>query len=151
MLEAQFQQPTATLSSGGEFPDLLAQGVFSPEAQLTASETDLTGSAPKGFQAQRTWNYTLSGSQGDTVTLRLRVREDQKLPAAALYQDGAWQVVDSTLDGSYLVFEAPVEGQVLLLEKPSFPYWAVGLGVGGAAVLAAGFWLLRHRKHTAAA
>ena len=84
VLEAQFQQPTATLSSGGEFPDLLAQGVFSPEAQLTASETDLTGSAPKGFQAQRTWNYTLSGSQGDTVTLRLRVREDQKQPAAAL-------------------------------------------------------------------
>lgn len=151
VLEAQFQQPTATLSSGGEFPDLLAQGVFSPEAQLTASETDLTGSAPKGFQAQRTWNYTLSGSQEDTVTLRLRVREGQKHPAAALYRDGAWQVVDSTLDGSYLVFEAPVEGQVLLLEKPSFPYWAVGLGVGGAAVLAAGFWLLRRRKHTAAA
>ena len=60
-------------------------------------------------------------------------------------------MVDSTLDGSYLVFEAPVEGQVLLLEKPSFPYWAVGLGVGGVVVLAAGFWLLRRRKHTAAA
>ena len=80
VLEAQFQQPTATLSSGGEFPDLLAQGVFSPEAELTASETDLPDSTPKGFQGQCAWNYTLSGSQEDTVTLRLRVREGAEAP-----------------------------------------------------------------------
>lgn len=153
VLEAQFTQPTATLSSGGEFPVLLAEGAFEPEATLDLeSQDDLP--ALSGYQSAGSWSYSVTGSQDDTVTLRLRAA-DANRPAAALRQDdGSWQVVEGQLDGSYLVFEAPAHGQVALLDQPTLnplllalPFCAV------LVVLFVVILLLRRRKkgHTPAA
>lgn len=79
--------------------------------------------------------------------MRLRAERVEK-PAAAVYQDGSWQRVDSTLDGSYLVFQAPTQGQVLLLEEQQLPLLTVGLIGGGTIVLLlAGFFLHRYGRN----
>ena len=88
----------------------------------------------------------LTGSQSDTVTLRLRT-DGAEHPAAALYQDGTWVRAQSTLDGSYLVLEAPVQGQVVLLDEGGLSPLVFILGGAGLAALLAAVWLiLRHRK-----
>src|SRR5699024_2650351 len=116
VLEAQFTQPTATLSSGQEFPALLVQGTFEPQASLSVEPID-TLPQLSGYRSLEGWSYAVEGSQGDTVTLRLRAA-DASNPAAAVQQsDGSWQVVKASQDGSYLVFDGPAGGQVVLLER----------------------------------
>lgn len=146
VLEAQFTQPTATLSSGGTFPTLLAEGTFEPDALLSLEDSaDLP--ALSGWQTLDSWSYAITGGQNDTVTLRLRAADTEQ-PAAAIRQpDGSWQVVQGQLDGSYLVIEGPAEGQIALLDQPpSSPLLIVLPICGGGAVLLAAVLLLHRRK-----
>ena len=147
VLEAQFTQPTATLSSGEEFPTLLAQGSFDPQATLNLEDlSDLP--ALSGYQSLGGWSYAVTGGETDTVTLRLRAAEAVHPAAAILDGDGSWQVVEAQQDGSYLVFEAPANGQILLLDQPASHPGPIILGVcGGLLALAVALLLLRrHRK-----
>lgn len=146
VLEAQFTAPTSTLADQDGVAQLLVEGTFSPDASLSVRQEELPGSGVDGCTSRSAWSYTVTGSQSDTVTVRLRADGVEK-PAAAIYQNGSWQRVDSTQDGSYLVFQAPVQGQVLLLEQRQLPLLAVGLIGGGVMLLLfAGFLLHRHRQ-----
>lgn len=118
VLSVQFTAPTSTLADQDGVAQLLVEGTFSPEASLTVQEEPLHAQKVDGYTARSAWSYSVTGSQSDTLTVRLRA-DGVKNPAAAVYQDGSWQRVDSTLDGSYLVFQAPAQGQVLLMEKHS--------------------------------
>lgn len=133
VLEAQFEEPTSVLSSGEEFAQILAQGVFAPSASISVKEKELpTEPLENEAVPVKAWSYSISGSKEDIVQIRLRT-DGTKHPAAALYRNGGWIPVDATLDGSYLVFSAPVEGSVLLMEqKSTFPIPVV---VGAAAVI----------------
>lgn len=146
VLEAQFTQPTTTLSSGEEFPVLLAEGAFEPEAALNLESQD-EAPALSGYQSVDSWSYSVTGTQSDTVTLRLRAA-DANRPAAAIRQaDGSWQVVQAQLDGSYLVFEAPADGQVALLDQPTLNPLLLALPFCGILlVLFVVVLLLRRRK-----
>lgn len=146
VLEAQFTQPTATLSSGQEFPALLVQGTFEPQASLNVEELD-TLPQLSGYRSLEGWSYAVEGSQGDTVTLRLRAA-DASNPAAAVQQsDGSWQVVKASQDGSYLVFDGPAGGQVVLLERATpNVLLVVLLCCAGAVVLLIAALVLHRRK-----
>lgn len=144
VLSVQFTTPTSTLADQDGVAQLLVEGTFSPDAALTVHQEDLPGQGVDGYTSRSAWSYSVTGSQSDTVTVRLRA-DGVKKPAAAVYQDGSWQRVDSTQDGSYLVFQASTQGQVLLLEDHQPPLLAVGLVSGGVIVLLlAGFFLHRH-------
>lgn len=144
VLSVQFTTPTSTLADQDGVAQLLVEGTFSPDAALTVHQEDVPDQGVEGYASRSAWSYTVTGSQSDTVTVRLRADEAKK-PAAAVYQDGRWQRVDSTLDGSYLVFQASTQGQVMLLEEHQLPLLAVGLVSGGVIVLLlAGFFLHRH-------
>lgn len=153
VLEAQFTQPTATLSSGGEFPVLLAEGAFAPESTLDLEDLE-DAPALSGWQSMGSWSYTVTHCSSDTVTLRLRAA-DTNGPAAAIRQeDGSWQVVEGQLDGSYLVLEGPAQGQIALLDRPAIHPLLIALPIcGGLLVLFAVILLLRRRKkgHTPSA
>lgn len=150
VLSVQFTAPTSTLADQNGVAQLLVEGTFSPNASLTVQEAALPDQGVDGYTSRSAWSYTVTGSQSDTLTVRLRA-EGVKNPAAAVYQDGSWQRVDSTLDGSYLVFQAPAQGQVLLLEQQQLPLLAVGLIGGGVIVLLlAGFFLHRHIRNRTA-
>ena len=144
VLSVQFTAPTSTLADQDGVAQLLVEGTFSPDAALTVNQEELPQQGVDGYTSRSAWSYSVTGSQSDTVTVRLRA-DGGKKPAAAVYQDGRWQRVDSTQDGSYLVFQASTQGQVLLLEDHQPPLLAVGLVSGGVIVLLlAGFFLHRH-------
>lgn len=144
VLSVQFTAPTSTLADQDGVAQLLVEGTFSPDAALTVNQEELPQQGVDGYTSRSAWSYSVTGSQSDTVTVRLRA-DGGKKPAAAVYQDGRWQRVDSTQDGSYLVFQASTQGQVLLLEEHQLPLLAVGLVSGGVIVLRlAGFFLHRH-------
>lgn len=147
VLSVQFTTPTSTLADQDGVAQLLVEGTFSPDASLTVDQEELPDQKVEGYTSRSAWSYTVTGSQSDTITVRLRA-EGVKKPAAAVYQDGRWQRVDSTLDGSYLVFQAPTHGQVLLLEEQQLPLLTVGLIGGGTIVLLlAGFFLHRYGRN----
>ena len=144
VLSVQFTAPTSTLADQDGVAQLLVEGTFSPDAALTVNQEELPQQGVDGYTSRSAWSYSVTGSQSDTVTVRLRA-DGGKKPAAAVYQDGRWQRVDSTQDGSYLVFQASTQGQVMLLEEHQLPLLAVGLIGGGVIVLLlAGFFLHRH-------
>lgn len=146
VLSVQFTTPTSTLADQDGVAQLLVEGTFSPDASLTVDQEELPDQKVEGYTSRSAWSYTVTGSQSDTITVRLRA-EGVKKPAAAVYQDGRWQRVDSALDGSYLVFQAPTQGQVLLLEEQQLPLLTVGLIGGGTIVLLlAGFFLHRYGR-----
>lgn len=147
VLSVQFTTPTSTLADQDGVAQLLVEGTFSPDASLTVDQEELPDQKVEGYTSRSAWSYTVTGSQSDTITVRLRAEGVEK-PAAAVYQDGSWQRVDSTLDGSYLVFQAPTQGQVLLLEEQQLPLLTVGLIGGGTIVLLlAGFFLRRYGRN----
>lgn len=147
VLSVQFTTPTSTLADQEGVAQLLVEGTFSPDASLTVDQEELSDQKVEGYTSRSAWSYTVTGSQSDTITVRLRAEGVEK-PAAAVYQDGSWQRVDSTLDGSYLVFQAPTQGQVLLLEEQQLPLLTVGLIGGGTIVLLlAGFFLHRYGRN----
>lgn len=147
VLSVQFTTPTSTLADQDGVAQLLVEGTFSPDASLTVDQEELSDQKVEGYTSRSAWSYTVTGSQLDTITVRLRAEGVEK-PAAAVYQDGSWQRVDSTLDGSYLVFQAPTQGQVLLLEEQQLPLLTVGLIGGGTIVLLlAGFFLHRYGRN----
>lgn len=146
VLEAQFSQPLATLSSGEEIPTLLAEGSFGPEAALTVEALSLPQDVPSGYTPVAAWRYAVTGSEGDTVILHLKA-QDASSPAAAVLTDGDWQLVEAETDGSYLVWEAAAEGQIVLLSRNSLPL-PVLLAVLLVLLLGAGtaVLLLRRRR-----
>lgn len=147
VLSVQFTTPTSTLADQDGVAQLLVEGTFSPDASLTVDQEELPDQKVEGYTSRSAWSYTVTGSQSDTITVRLRAEGVEK-PAAAVYQDGRWQRVDSTLDGSYLVFQAPTHCQVLLLEEQQLPLLTVGLIGGGTIVLLlAGFFLHRYGRN----
>lgn len=147
VLSVQFTTPTSTLADQDGVAQLLVEGTFSPDASLTVDQEELPDQKVEGYTSRSAWRYTVTGSQSDTITVRLRAEGVEK-PAAAVYQDGRWQRVDSTLDGSYLVFQAPTQGRVLLLEEQQLPLLTVGLIGGGTIVLLlAGFFLHRYGRN----
>ena len=151
VLSVQFTAPTSTLADQDGVAQLLVEGTFSPDAALTVNQEELPQQGVDGYTSRSAWSYSVTGSQSDTVTVRLRA-DGGKKPAAAVYQDGRWQRVDSTQDGSYLVFQASTQGQVMLLEEHQLPLLAVGLIGGGVIVLLlAGFFLHRHLRSKQAA
>lgn len=136
VLEASFSAPVTTLASGESIPVLLVQGTFSPDAALTVEALDLPDNAPSGYAPIAAYAYTVTGCEGDTVTLRLRT-QDVDRPAAAVLVDGVWRLAEAETDGSYLVLEGPAEGQVLLLDhtSPGVQGWVLAICVGAAALL----------------
>lgn len=145
VIEAQFASPTSTLADREGVAQLLVEGTFAPDASLTVTQAELPGRDAVDAQPVSAWNYTVTGSQSDTVTLRLRT-DGAEHPAAALYQDGSWVRAESTLDGSYLVLKAPVQGQVVLLDEGGLSPLVFVLGGAGLAALLAAVWLICRRR-----
>ena len=91
------------------------------------------------------WSYEVTGSQSDTVTIRLR-SDGAENPGAAVWEDGIWRRADATLDGSYLVFSGPVQGKVVLLDEGASHIWIWALGLGAAVLLGAGGAVVRRHR-----
>lgn len=143
VIEAQFTAPTSTLADQDGVAQLLVEGTFSPEATLTVCQEELPVVNIEGYTACAAWSYTVSGSQSEILTVRLRA-DGTKKTAVAVYQNDNWERVDSTQDGSYLVFQAPAQGKVLLLDNNQLSSKTIVLIAGAAvAVLVLGILVVK--------
>ena len=145
VLEAQFSAPASTLADQEGIAQILVEGTFAPDAVLTVQEETPPSQSIDGYTPRSAWSYTVTGSQADTLTVRLRA-EGMQHPAAAVYQDGTWTRVDTTQDGSYLVFSAPTQGRILLMEKTSLGVWIVVSLAGAVVVLCIVGRIIRRKK-----
>ena len=145
VLEAQFSAPASTLADQEGIAQILVEGTFAPDAVLTVQEETPPSQSIDGYTPRSAWSYTVTGSQADTLTVRLRA-EGMQHPAAAVYQDGTWTRVDTTQDGSYLVFSAPTQGRILLMEKTSLSVWIVVSLAGAVVVLCIVGRIIRRKK-----
>lgn len=145
VLQAQYLSPTSTLADQNGVARLLVEGTFSPEAALTVREEEPPLEELEDCQVLSAWSYEVTGSQSDTVTIRLR-SDGAENPGAAVWEDGVWRRADATLDGSYLVFSGPVQGKVVLLDEGASHIWIWALGLGAAVLLGAGGAVVRKRR-----
>lgn len=66
VLEAEFEDPTSTLSSGEDIPTLLAQGIFSPGRQADHSRPVRGGGRGGGLCQRGRVDLLRNGQQGGT-------------------------------------------------------------------------------------
>ena len=145
VLQAQFSAPASTLADQEGVAQVLVEGTFAPDAVLTVKAETPPAQKIDGYTPRSAWSYTVTGSQSDTLTIRLRA-EGIRNPAAAVYENGTWTRVESTQDGSYLVFSAPVQGRILLMEKTSLGMWIVVSLAGAVVVLCIVGRIIRRKK-----
>lgn len=146
VLQAQFSAPASTLADQEGVAQVLVEGTFAPDAVLTVQAETPPAQKIDGYTPRSAWSYTVTGSQTDTLTIRLRA-DGIRHPAAAVYENGTWTRVESTQDGSYLVFSAPAQGQILLMEKTSSGAWIAISVIGAVVVLCLIGRMIRRGKH----
>lgn len=147
VIQAQFSDPLSTLADQEGVAQILVEGRFSPDASLTVSQEAIPGRNVDGGVPQAAWSYTVTGSQSDTLTVRLRA-DGLQHPAAAIEQNGRWIPVNSTRDGSYLVFSAPTQGRILLMERAAPVMWIVLSGAGLVVLAGVLGLVIRRRRHS---
>ncbi len=142
-VSGKYYSPATTLSSGGELPQFLVEGVFYEGQELTVAEynpgmetDDLIGA------------YTLyvDGYEGD-LTVHLRTEEDGRI--FAVRDDGSLSPVSVRRDGQYLVFELSNGASFVYRhaeELLDYSTWIIGgaAGLGAAAIVLV--LVLRRRK-----
>lgn len=150
VLEAEFEDPTSTLSSGEDIPTLLAQGIFSPDGKLTLRSQPVEEGTVDGCSTVGAWSYSVTGSKEDTVTLRLRT-EGAEHPDAALYQDGHWIPCGGRAGRQLSGLPGPGPGgRSCCWTRESRPCWPPPCAAGGLALLLA-LLLIRRRRRRAPA
>ena len=139
-IEGKYYAPNSTLSSGGEVPQFLVEGVFYEGQSLTVLERQTTVEGQKVLGA---WTLTV-GEYDGTLTVRLYAPETGRVYRIA---DSTAELLDTSRDGRYLVFTLE-NGGTLAYTRAEEPHSAyriapIGAGVAGAAVIVL---LLRRRK-----
>lgn len=129
---AVFRSGLHTGRPGGRCPGAGGRHLC-PRRRLDGAGRNPPAQKIDGYTPRSAWSYTVTGSQTDTLTIRLRA-DGIRHPAAAVYENGTWTRVESTQDGSYLVFSAPAQGRILLMEKTSSGAW-IAISVIGAVVV----------------
>ena len=148
IIEAVYTPWESTISSGGNKPAMLAEGSFSPAADIALGDW-APETAGRGKTLAASWSYAVTDSERAVEgTLRVRVLAETggEKAVAALWRDGALVLVENAVrDGSYLVFDAPSSGQVAILAPAGAPAGLLA-AAGGIAALAAALLIRKGRK-----
>ena len=145
---------TAIASSEEKMPMVLAEGIFYPDASITASEEPIGAEVadPEDYKAVKAIRYQVDFGKEEDGTqdqVRMRVYADglSKHAAVGILNGTAIELADAKRSGEYLVFDAAAQGEIVLLEKRgvSMMFWRL-LGAGAAAVVILIAYLLHRRK-----
>lgn len=146
-VHAVYDNLRSTISSAGRVPVLLAEGTFSPEAEIDVREwSPDEDQIPHGYELIAAYAYDIEDETPvqDDVTLHISAGDEGT--AVAMFRDGKMQVVDSEKDGSYLLCDGPSSGSLLVLKRNLTPLILIlsAAGLGLALVLI--FWIIRRRR-----
>lgn len=146
-LEAVYTPYTSSLTDGGELPEILVDGSFSAQAEVshTSRETSWTTERGRTYTGQG-YTVTVEDPTLDVVsyTVHCRLPEEGGRYSVWMEQDdGTWQRQDSTKDGSYLLFPATAQTVTFcLVKEPSALQLLLPIGILAAGIL----FLLWYRK-----
>lgn len=144
-IDAEYIPYSSSLSSEGGACQVLAEGTFSTQAEMTVAET--TESWTKGGKKYegtvRTVTVRDPCLETGSYTLHVRLPEGTKDVTLWLKTETGWETGDYTKDGNYILFPCLGEKTVFCLLPRSGAVWGF---IGGAAVLAAAGLLLLLRK-----
>ena len=130
-VEGSYQSPVTVLSSGGEIPQFLVEGVFTDRQELTVSA------------ASEVYTLRVNDCEGP-LTVRARMTDDCDLLVAD--DTGAYRKTSYLRDGSYIVFPLENGGCFTFWPGKSFG-WLYILIAAAAAVLITAFGIrMRKRK-----
>jgi hypothetical protein len=140
-VEGNFYAPNSTLSSGGDIPLFLVEGVFYEGQDLTVLEKQVS---VEGQEILGAWTLSVGDYDG---TLLVRLYAPDGGQVCRLAADGTAELLESSRDGRYLVFELENGGTLIYTraqeESSGNRIAAVGAAAAGAALIAL---LLRRRK-----
>ena len=135
---------------GGETPQVLVDGSFSPQAKVTVttaetSFSDADGRTHSGLAYTITVTDPVFGAPDCTVHFR-------KPNTAARYtlwiqQDDTWIEQRSQVDGSYLLIQCPGGQITFVAEETTANVWLVFL-IAAGVLLAAAVFVILWRRHT---
>lgn len=146
-LEAIYTPYTSALTDGGELPEILVDGSFSAQAEVSHTAEETTWTDDQG-QARTGKVYTVAVSdpvlEMVTYTVHCRMPEEGKHYTLWVQTDQGWTRQDSWEDGSYLLFTTDQESVTFcLVEKDGV--WVICLA-GALAAAVVLLLLLRRRK-----
>ena len=147
-VEAVYTPYTSALTDGGELPEILVDGSFSSDAQVSHSSSEESWTDREGKEHQGTvWTVTVTDPELEEVsyTIHCRLPEEGKRWQLWVKGEDGWQRQDSTIDGSYLLLKGTGETTVFCMMPQSFPVAAVVVLIL-VLVLAAGVILLLIRR-----
>ncbi len=121
---AEYNRATTTISSGGEPPVLLVEGVFDEGTEVSMRSEDITHKF-SGYKNGEAYSFTLSRDAYGTVKVHIR-DEKKKAAKIGVQNGGQWEIVDCEIDGSYAVFEMREPGQFVILYKHTSPLILIG-------------------------
>ena len=150
VVEAVYQPWDTTVSSGSNRPELLAEGAFSPEADIKVEPwTAPEALKPWDRKLCDGWSYTLTDPEREVqsvVRLRVLAESGGEHAAVAIRTDSGLELVkDAVRNGSYLTFEAPSQGQVVILSGSILPLLLM-CGGGAAGILLIAGLIIRSRR-----
>ena len=138
-LEAQYAPMLPSISS--EDGRILAEGFFTPEAELTITalpDTPHVGGKPLGA-----YGVGLSGGENDFTALRVALPKGcNHADLYALNAEGRWEKLDATREGRFLRAEISGQTAQLCLAAPLAQDSTLLLVAGAAALLVAALLLL---------
>ena len=146
-IEGKYYAPNSTLSSGGEIPLFLVEGMFYEGQDLTVLEKQAN---IEGQELLGAWTLSVGDYDG-TLIVRLYAPDGGQVYRLAA--DGTAEPLEASRDGRYLVF-ALENGGTLACTRAQAPSSAgrtaaVGAAAAGAAVIV--LLLLRRKKKQSAA
>ena len=146
-LEAIYTPYTSSLTDGGQLPEILVDGSFSAQAEVSHTSQEVSWTTERGctYNGQG-YTVTVNDPTLDVVsyTVHCRIPEEGGRYSVWMEQDdGTWVRQDSTKDGSYLLFPATAQSVTFcLIQEPSALQLLVPIGILVAGLL----FLLWYRK-----
>ena len=147
-LEAIYTPYTSALTDGGELPEILVDGSFSAQAEVSHADQETTWTDDQGqAHTGKVYTVTVSDPVLETVsyTVHCRMPEEGKHYTLWVQTDQGWTRQDSWEDGSYLLFTADQESVTFCLVEKNHA-WVFCLAGALAAVVVLLLLLRRRRK-----
>ena len=150
-IEAIYTPYTSALSAGGDLPRILVDGSFSPNAEVSYENEEISWSDENGQSHSGTaWTVTVEDPELDidSCTIHYRLPEDGSRWTVWVLDNDRWQIREHEIDGRYLLLTVEgAETTFCVLPRP-FPLHLILFSVILVALAALLIFLAHRRRKT---
>lgn len=151
-LEAVYTPYRSVLSEGGDFPDILVDGTFSGQAQVTHTTQEVSWTDPNG-KTYTAIAYTVTVDDPDlksvSCTVHYRIPEGMNGCVLWVETPDGWKEQDYTIDGSYLLLHCDETPVTFCVTEGGANWLLLGGGIVVILALVGAVMFRKHRKRPA--